>query len=97
MPGHVAHMERIPDGSYLMRVGPDGWQFGDPYELFVVVVDRGQGCCEVRGCDKTILPGHLKAMAKCARKHGFTAAVFDRIKNGKKTQKQIAICAHAPE
>jgi hypothetical protein len=88
----VAHMERIPDGSYIMRVGPEGWEYGDPYELFVVVVDLGEGSCEVRGCDKPISPSQLKAMAKCAREHGFTAAVFDRIKNGKKTRKQIVIC-----
>jgi len=87
----VAHLEKIPDGSFIMRIGGDGWCYGEPYELFVVLVDLGQGVAEVRGLDRPLLPSHWRAMSKCGLENGFTMAVFERIKNGVRTRKFIVL------
>ena len=87
----IAHLEPLPDGSYLMRVGPEGWSFGQPYELLVGVVDLGDGRAEIRGLDKPISVAAWKAMADCGRLHGFRVAVFDRIRNGKKERREVSL------
>jgi len=87
----VAHFERIPNGSLLLRVGPEGWCFGQPYELLVVVLDLGEGVCEIRGLDHAITIEHWRAMAEEGRKEGFHTAIFDRIKDGKKHRRELKL------
>jgi len=87
----IGHMEAIPNGSYLLRVGPEGWAFGDPYEMFMAVVDLGDGRCEVRGLDKPMGMDHWRAAASAMRLQGFHTAVFDRIKAGVKHRREIAL------
>ena len=87
----VAHLEPLPNGSYLMRVGPEGWRFGEPYELIAVAVDLGDGVAEMRGLDTPLCGCHWRAMAECGREHGFKTVVFDRIKDGVKTRKTIEL------
>ena len=87
----TAHLEPLPNGSYLMRVGPEGWRFGEPYELIAFVVDLGDGTAEIRGLDKPLSVNHWRAMVAAGREHGFTRVVFDRIRDGVKTRKTIEL------
>ena len=87
----TAHLEQLPDRSYLMRISPDGWKFGDPYELFVVVTDNGSGQAEVKGLDRQVTPSQWRAMQTCLREHGFKEVIFDRIKGGAQTKKRLDV------
>ena len=91
MANKTTHLERIPNGSYLLRVGPEGWQYGEPYELMAVVVDLGNGECEIRGLDHHICCCHWRAMVECGRKHGFKVAYFDRIHEGQKIRRSVIL------
>jgi hypothetical protein len=85
----IAHCEPLPANTFLIRVGPAGWEFGDPYEISLVLIDHGEGLCELRGLDKTLLPSHWRAVRQLLQTRGFIQAIFDRRKDGTIIYKSI--------
>src|SRR5208337_2191549 len=87
----VCHLEEIPPHSWLMRIGPENWVFGEPYEIVTVVVDIGEKVCEIRGLDKPITPDHWRAARKCLLEKGFEKTTFTRRKETGNKHKVLKI------
>ena len=85
----IAHIEQLPDKSFLIRVGPEDWKFGQPYEISLVAIDLGNKECEIKGLDKTLTTEHWRAICTSLIKEGFKVAVFDRIKLDGSKRKRI--------
>ena len=87
----VVHIEALPEPSYLIRVGGEGWKFGDPYEVCMVLVELGGGACEIRGLDKPIAPSHWKAIRAALKGRGYSQIHFVRMRDGVAEKKLITL------
>ncbi len=86
----VCHLEEIPPHSWLMRIGPEGWKFGEPYEIITIIVFLGEGVCEIRGLDKPLTVSHWRAMTEYLNGIGIHRAVFDRKKPTGSVRKSVS-------
>lgn len=75
----VAHFELLPSPVYLIRLGPVGWKWLTPYEVMVVLLDKGNGVAEIKGLDKPLLPSHWRAITLELLRRGFEKVYYDRI------------------
>lgn len=85
----LATLTAIEGRPYLCRVGPDDWKFGEPYDIAVVILDRGNGVVEIIGLDKPIVPSQFKAIRKALTEAGFHTATFERLNNGQKRTRVV--------
>ena len=85
----AVHFERLPNDSYLVRVGPEDWKYGDPYDVSLVMTDLDGETCEIKGLDKAISISDWRAIRDALLARGFKNAVFDRKKDGQTISKKI--------
>lgn len=62
----------------MLRVGGDGWEFGEPYEIAMVCVNRGDGVCELQGIDRQVSPSQWRAIRECLQEAGFHTVRYER-------------------
>lgn len=73
----IAHLERIPFPTAAIRVGPAGFQYGDRYEAFAVLVYSDPP--EIVGLRQTPTPSMWRALAGALGAAGLDGAFFRRI------------------
>lgn len=78
----IAHLAELEQRSFLLRIGPDGWEYGQPYDICFVITDLGDQTCSIQGLDKPLLPSHWRAAKKCLLDAGFLFAKFERRNHG---------------
>ncbi len=77
-------LEKLPDNSYLLRLGEDAEKYGDPWTFKLVVVDLGGGKCELKGLNEKPDRAMYEAISRTLTEHGFTEAFGERISGGRK-------------
>jgi hypothetical protein len=86
-------LDTLPDGSLLARIGGEGWKFGDPYEIMVVVVPLDEETVKIAGLDKRPNVEQWRKLEEALLARGFCYMEFDRIKNGVVRHKTKALRA----
>jgi hypothetical protein len=76
----IAHLEPIEHLAYRLRVGPDGWVFGEPnYDYGMVVEDMGGHVARISLLYKYGLNlSHWRAIREVLVGAGFERAIFER-------------------
>jgi len=82
MTTEAVHLEPLPDGSLLARIGGEDWQFGEPYEIMVVVTARDEDTCEIKGLDKLPTRSQWRKLQIALALKGYRFMEFDRAKDG---------------
>jgi len=75
-------LEVLPDGCILARIGGANWQFGEPYEIMVVVAPLDEDTCEIRGLDKAPTIGQWRGLEMALAGKGYKFLEFDRLAEG---------------
>lgn len=86
----VAHCEKLDGDAYLVRVGPPGWVFGEPYDVALVMV-VSDGVAEFKGLDKALTLSQYLALAKAAKDMGCTECWYERRTAGKRRRRNRMI------
>ena len=79
MPGII---EKHPATSWLIRVGPECYTYGDPYTWCCNVKDEGDGRCLVYGVVASPTKQEILWTMEVATELGFSKLRWSRIKNG---------------
>ena len=80
MPGIL---NKHPENSWLIRVGPECHEYGDPYTWCCNIKDEGDGKCLVYGVVVSPTRNQAKWTLEVANSLGFRLIRWSRIKNGK--------------
>ncbi len=84
----VVNIEKSEKTVYRVRVGPDGWKFGDPFDLhFVVMGDPPEG--EAGGLDKPISVSQWRAVREALVGMGYKVIWIERRRGGKIIYKKV--------
>lgn len=82
----AGYLERLPNRSYLLRMGgPDCQKRPDPYDWTGVVIERTEGgerVAEICGVDKPVSIEQAKEIRSILIAAGFTRATWRRCKDG---------------
>jgi hypothetical protein len=77
-----AFLELLTPGFYLLRAGPQAVAYGDPYTTLGVIVDKGDGACEIKGFirQSDVEPdlSVFRDVGACLRRAGFRKYTWDR-------------------
>jgi hypothetical protein len=68
-----------PAAAILRLHDRPGAAYGDPYVWWTVGVLHADGAVELKGADRPLPPGGLRALCTALRAAGFTRRVHDRI------------------
>jgi hypothetical protein len=79
------HLDRLPPGSMLARLDGPGWQYGQPYEIMVVVVPVDEDTCQIRGLDKHPTIEHLRILGQLLKAEDYRFLEFERRIDGRLT------------
>ena len=71
-----AHVERLSHPAAIIRVGPDGWEYGQPYlaSITLVFIDPP----ELVGLASTPTPEMWRAVSRALAGEGIPCAVYRR-------------------
>lgn len=82
----VAHCEKLHGDAYLVRVGPPGWGFGEPYDVALVMV-VSDGVAEFKGLDKPLTLSQYRALAQVAKDQGCVECWYERRAAGQRRKR----------
>jgi hypothetical protein len=76
------NLEKLDKQSWILRMGPHLQKYGDPYEVAMVVIDIGDGNCELDAVDVPITFAQGREIIAACKSLGFRRAVVRRRLDG---------------
>ena len=76
-----AFLEPVRDGVFVLRAGPRAVAFGDPYTSAGVILDKGEGVCELKGFIRKSDEPDLSVFREiwdCLKQAGFSKYTWER-------------------
>lgn len=80
--------ERHPTNSYIIRVGKNCKEYGNPYSFCCNVEDKGHGIAYIYGINKLPTKEEIKCLKEIGRKMGFKRFYWEREKKEEKHKTQ---------
>lgn len=84
----VIHIEKALKPVYKVRIGPDNWKYGDPFDICLTMEgDPPEG--EIGGLDKKLTLQQRRELKQALIDYGYKVILITRYKNGKKIIRKI--------
>lgn len=71
------------EDALIIRVGPECYEYGDPYTWCCNVEDEGDGCCLVYGATRAPTSLEKRWTVEIAKQAGFTWVRWERMRDGR--------------